>query len=187
MKFSKTKDHIVKTASNLFYQKGYNLTDINEIIKEAGIAKATLYNHFKSKEDICIAYLKDKNDIFTLDINNYVNKAPSGKERIFALFDFLKVFFDRKDFNGCWCLNTFSEMPNANEKVKIEIQNQKNNFIHFIEELVIQNYNQHSDEKNKILARKIYLLYEGGISESKLHENIWPIEASLSLCKKIIT
>jgi len=58
MKHGLVKEHIIKTAADLFYTNGYNSTGINEIIKEAGIAKATLYNHFKSKGDVCIAYLK---------------------------------------------------------------------------------------------------------------------------------
>ncbi|MDH7444856.1 TetR/AcrR family transcriptional regulator [Aquimarina sp. 2201CG14-23] len=186
MKHSKVRDHIVETASSLFYNKGYNLTGINEIIKEAGIAKATLYNHFPSKEDICIAYLQFKNSTFTKDIRDFVLTAPSGKERIYALFNFLTLFFDQKDFNGCWCLNTYTEMPKENETVRTEIQQQKNDFIDFIENLVIENCNQNSDQANKMLARKVYLLYEGAISESKLHQNTWPIEASLSLCQKII-
>jgi len=186
VKHSKVRDHIVATASSLFYSKGYNLTGINEIIKEAGIAKATLYNHFPSKEDICIAYLQFKNTTFTKDIRDFVYQASPGKDRIYALFDFLTLFFDQKDFNGCWCLNTYSEMPKENEIVRTEIQQQKNDFINFIKDLVIENCNQTSDQGNEMLAKKIYLLYEGAISESKVHQNTWPIEASLSLCKKII-
>jgi len=56
MKIS-VKERILETASHLFYEKGYNLTGINEIIEKAGVAKASLYSHFRSKEDICLAYL----------------------------------------------------------------------------------------------------------------------------------
>lgn len=55
-----TKDLILETASNLFCNNGYNLIGINEIIDKSGIAKATLYNHFKTKEDILLAYLDKK-------------------------------------------------------------------------------------------------------------------------------
>ena len=57
MKHSEVKNRIIETASSLFYKNGYNATGINEIISETGIAKATLYNHFKSKEDICLAQI----------------------------------------------------------------------------------------------------------------------------------
>ncbi|WP_109299538.1 TetR/AcrR family transcriptional regulator [Aquimarina sp. AU474] len=186
MKRSQVRQHIIETASDLFYRQGYNLTGINEIIKEAAIAKATLYNHFASKEDICLAYLQHRNSVFTKDIHDFVNQAKEGKKQLYALFDFLKEFFSQKDFNGCWCLNTVAELPHDNEKIKKEIQKQKEEFIRFIKGLIEKNYDQQSDQKNDILARQIYLLYESSISESKLHENSWPIEAGLSLCKTII-
>ena len=47
VKNSIVKNRIIETASSLFYKNGYNSTGINEIISESGIAKATLYNHFK--------------------------------------------------------------------------------------------------------------------------------------------
>lgn len=186
MKRSLVKQHIIKTASDLFYRKGYNLTGINEIIKEAGIAKATLYHHFASKEDICLAYLTFRNDTFKKDIQNFVDKAEKGKNQLYALFYFLIEFFDQKDFNGCWCINTVAEIPKENEKIRNQIQKQKEEFISFIQKLVENNYNQNSDIENYALARKIYLLYESSIAESKLHQNSWPIDTGLSLCKSIL-
>lgn len=186
MKHSLVRQHIIKTASHLFYQNGYNLTGINEIIKEAGIAKATLYNHFASKEDICLAYLKFKNDTFIEDIQTFVSNANKGADQLYALFYFLINFFDQKDFNGCWCLNTIAELPKDNEKIRNEIQRQKEQFITYIKKLIQENRDQNSDQKNDALARKIYLLYESSISESKLHQDKWPIESGLSLCKSII-
>ncbi len=186
MKHSLVREHIIKTASDLFYRKGYNLTGINEIIKEAGIAKATLYNHFASKEDICLAYLRYRNSTFTEDIRSFVNNAEKGKNQLYALFYFLQDFFDQKDFNGCWCLNTIVEIPQENQKIRLEIQKQKKEFIAFIKEIIEKNHNQGSDQKNDSLAKKIYLVYEGSISESKLHQSKWPINAGLSLCKNIL-
>ena len=93
MKSSPLRQTIIETASRLFYQKGYNLTGINEIIAEAGIAKATLYSHFKSKDDICLAYLEYKNSTFLRDVGAYMEKSKEGKAQMLALFDFLKKFF----------------------------------------------------------------------------------------------
>ncbi len=186
MKDSPVRQNIIETASTLFYQKGYNLTGINEIIKEAGIAKATLYNHFKSKDDICIAYLRFLNNSFLIDIKAYAIKKPKGKKQILALFDYLKLFFYEKEFNGCWCINTVSEIPRENEKILIEIQNQKNKFLELIEYLVKSNFSGKSEKEANILARQLYLTYESAISESHLHQDIWPIESAMDLCAKII-
>lgn len=186
MKHSKVRQTIIDTASQLFYQNGYNLTGINEIIAEAGIAKATLYSHFKSKEDICLVYLSHRNEAFIADITTFIAQKDAGKKRIIGLFDFLESFFSDEGFNGCWCLNTVSEIPKGNSRIRSEIQTQKNAFLELIGDTVKSNLPQNSVEKNALLAKQIYLLYESAISESYVHENSWPIQSAKELCIQII-
>ncbi|WP_271855800.1 TetR/AcrR family transcriptional regulator [Patiriisocius marinus] len=186
MKISETKNRIIETASFLFYKNGYNATGINEIIAEAGIAKATLYNHFKSKEALCLAYLQFKNTTFIKGIEVYTRSKPKGKDQILAIFDFLGIFFQNKDFNGCWCIKTVSEIPKDNEVIRSEIQLQKNNFIDLISKLIMDNLDHFSEKEVTSLARQIYLLYESAVGESHLHQADWPIKETKNLCSQII-
>ncbi len=185
MKHSKVRQTIVETASELFYSQGYNLTGINEIIKEAGIAKATLYSHFSSKEDICLAYLEFKDDTFLSNLKNFLKEQSPGENRVLGLFDFLKVFFTDNDFNGCWCLNTISEIPKENKEIRAVIQNGKETLINYIEGLLAA-IPELTEADQKVYAKQIYVLYEGGLSESHLHQEIWPIETARGLCEKLI-
>lgn len=186
VKHSEIKNRIIETASSLFYKNGYNSTGINEIISEAGIAKATLYSHFKSKEDICIAYLRFKDTNFSKDIEELTASKPKGKLQILAIFDYLEVFFHTEDFNGCWSIKTVSEIPRDNETIRNEIQKQKNEFIQFIETLVTRNLDSIKEGEIDSLSRKIYLLYESAIGESHLHQADWPIKQAKKLCVKIL-
>ncbi len=186
MKRSEIKQHIIETASQLFYQNGYNLTGINEIIATSGVAKATLYNHFKSKEEICIAYLKYKNVTFLKQIATFCNAKPIGKDRVIAIFDFLELFFKKNEFNGCWCIKTVAEISRDNKLILVEIQTQKRDFIRFIEQLINENIEEIDIQESFIIAKQIYLLYEAAVSESHLHKDSWPIISSKQLCQKII-
>jgi AcrR family transcriptional regulator len=186
VKHSSVKQNIIETASFLFYKNGYNSTGINEIISESGIAKATLYNHFKSKEDICLAYLQFKNTTFLNDIEVYSKSKTKGRPQVLAIFDFLELFFKDKDFNGCWCIKTVSEIPKENQKIRNEIQIQKNHFIKLISELVVDNLENLGEKETESLSRKIYLLYESAVAESHLHQADWPIIESKNLCSQII-
>lgn len=186
MKHGLVKDHIIKTASDLFYTKGYNSTGINEIIKEAGIAKATLYNHFKSKDEVCIAYLKYKNGLFIKDLKKFITNKTPGKIRILGLFDYLIRFFNQKDFNGCWCINTISEIPRENESIRAEILAQKESLVNYIAELIRENLINYSEKESLILAKQIYVLYEGAIAESNMQGDKWPITSAKSICDAII-
>lgn len=51
------KNEILDVAGRLFAQKGYDSTSTNDILEEIGIARGTLYYHFKSKEDILDAMI----------------------------------------------------------------------------------------------------------------------------------
>ncbi|MFD2543020.1 TetR/AcrR family transcriptional regulator [Lacinutrix gracilariae] len=187
MKHAEVKNKITETASFLFYKNGYNATGINQIIAEAGIAKATLYNHFKSKEEICLAYLQFKNNSFLQNFKPFITSKPKGKEQILAIFDFLQLFYQDKEFNGCWCIKTVSEIPKDNELIRNEIQSQKKDFIALIAKLITNNLEQVKEAQVNSLARQIYLLYESAVGESHLHQEDWPILESKNLCKKIIS
>lgn len=182
MKHSLVRQTIVETASQLFYANGYNLTGINEIIKEAGVAKATLYNHFKSKDDICLAYLQHKHKTFMDSINSFL-KDRKGKNKVLGIFDFLEQFFLDKDFNGCWCINTVSELPKGEERVRAEIQTQKKEFISWLGTILSDS--GYASESEKI-ANQVYLLYEGAVAESHLHQEPWPIREAKSICTTIL-
>ena len=56
------KDRILETASRLFYTQGYNATGINQILEEAKVAKASLYTHYGSKDELGIVYVKSARD-----------------------------------------------------------------------------------------------------------------------------
>jgi len=129
MAVSKTRTLIIHTASELFYKNGYNSTGINEVIAKAGIAKATLYSHFKSKEDLCIAYLTYRDEILSKNIKEFCAKKPKGDSQLLAVLKFLIPFFKSKQFNGCWCIRTIAEIQPQNKKIRESIQTSKLNFL----------------------------------------------------------
>lgn len=60
------RERILATAADLFANQGYRATGVNEVIDKQGVAKATFYNHFMTKDDLCLAYLQERN-ILELD------------------------------------------------------------------------------------------------------------------------
>jgi AcrR family transcriptional regulator len=183
---NQTHDLIIDTASDLFYRKGYNLTGINEIIATAGIAKATLYSHFKSKEDLCIAYLKARDGELLQHISTFCNAQPGGDQRLMAVLEFLLAFFQTENFNGCWCIRTVAEIPADNLNIRRTIQANKAAFLVFIQKLVQENKPGMNPEAQLKLARQIYLLYEGAVAESHLQGDAWPIAESIDILKTML-
>ncbi len=186
MKRIDLREKIIQTAATLFYRNGYNSTGINEIIRDSGIAKATLYSHFRSKEELCLSYLQYMNGKFLEEIKEFCYSQKENKSRILLIFDFLETFYNDSNFNGCWCLKTMAEIPKDDKRIKKEIQNQKNQFISFINELSEINFKGKSSKIRNSKVRQIYLLYESAVGESHLHQMNWPIKEAKNICAQII-
>lgn len=178
-----TRNLIVDTASQLFYDKAYNLIGINEIIDKSGIAKATLYNHFKSKEDIFLAYL-DKMDQQLMDsLQKFVSKKKLGDAKLIAVLEFLHLLFKEANFNGCWCIRSLAEVPRDNVMVRAKVKENKSRLLNYMKLLVIENKSELSNKEQQSISRHLYLLYEGAVAECHLHDDSWPIDEAIKLFK----
>lgn len=179
------KQHIIETASKSFYVNGYNATGINEIIAKSEIAKATLYHHFKSKEDICIAYLEQRHQKFLDSLKDFVGQQNKGRQQLVSIFDFLRNMYREGDFHGCWGIKTLGELPPKNKKILSVIQRQKKELLLFLGETVGDNIANISIAETEKISGGIYLLYEGAITESHLHKNDWPIHLAKSIAPSL--
>ena len=180
-----TRQHILNTAGSLFYENGYNLIGINEIIEKANIAKATLYNHFSSKEDLCLAYLNQKDTELLEDLAEFTSRIPEGNERIVGILLFLEDFFNSDQFHGCWCIRTHAEVSH-NEKITQQIKTNKSKFRELITSIVKDNMKSSSDQIVNNTATSVYFLYEGAVMESFLQNDVWPIQHSIKICKQLL-
>ncbi|TAI47713.1 TetR/AcrR family transcriptional regulator [Flagellimonas allohymeniacidonis] len=180
-----THQRIINTAGKLFYTNGYASTGINEIISKCGIAKATLYSHFKSKEDICIAYLNNRHDTFLDTLRGYVDRRKMGKNQMLAIFDYLSDLFREGDFYGCWALRTLGELSPKQKRIFSTIQKQKKELLLFLGEVVDNNIVNGSKAEIEKISGGLYLLYDSAITESHLFQNAWPIYMAKSLAPKL--
>src|SRR5579872_1046728 len=101
MRESAVKERILDTASRLFYNQGYHITGINQIIEEADIARASLYNHFPSKTDLLLAYLDRTHAEWFEDLDAYLAPMVTAREKLLALFDFRVERQRRFNHKGC--------------------------------------------------------------------------------------
>jgi AcrR family transcriptional regulator len=170
------KERILETASILFHKQGYNSTGINQIIAESNVAKASFYQHFKSKEDLCVAFLTKRHEFWFNKLNEFISKKRTNKTKILASFDFLITFNEIENFRGCSFLNILSEIPSDNIKILNVIQRNKIEQRVYFKKLVAE----------KELGEHIYLLFESAIIESQLFKNQWAVNKSKELVNALI-
>ncbi len=182
-----TRKKILDTASRLFYQQGYNATGINQIIEEAGVAKASLYEHFKSKEDLLIAYLEFMFEQTIGRFRHVASTKVAAKEKISAIFEFLSLNTNSKGFHGCQFLNIAGEIPVENLRVYDIIRKQKNGLRALFAE-ILKSDSMGDDELQSAesLADGLYLLFDGAIMSCKVYGESWPVVAAHKSAMKLL-
>jgi AcrR family transcriptional regulator len=97
-----TEQKILETAAGLFHRHGLRGVGVDQVIAESGVAKSTLYAHFRTKDDLIAAYLRHTDESWTGKLKAAADAAgPDPAERIVGLFDALLASFDRHGFFGC--------------------------------------------------------------------------------------
>ncbi|MGH7058716.1 MAG: TetR/AcrR family transcriptional regulator, partial [Acetobacteraceae bacterium] len=87
------RDHLVQTALALFSRHGYHATGIDRILAESGVAKMTLYKHFRSKDDLILAALRHRDEQFCRWFQSEIEaRAAHPRERLLAVFDVLEAW-----------------------------------------------------------------------------------------------
>lgn len=95
------RDRLLRAADELFYAEGVNSVGIDRVIELAGVAKATLYSAFGSKDGLIKAYLMRRHDLRTERIMRHVDAADDPRGKLLAIFDSLAELFATKGWRGC--------------------------------------------------------------------------------------
>jgi AcrR family transcriptional regulator len=113
------RERILDTAYELFSHRGIHDVGIDELIERAGVAKATLYKHFSSKDELVLAFLEQREQIWT---HGWVEKearqrGATPEEQLLAIFDLFDEWFQGDDFEGCSFINTLLEFGDLDHPV----------------------------------------------------------------------
>lgn len=106
------RERIVEAAYELFAHRGIRDVGIDEVVNRAGVAKATLYRHFRSKDDLVVAFLDRRDQIWTREwlVVEAMRRGSNAEERLLAFFDALEEWFLGEDYEGCSFINALLEM-----------------------------------------------------------------------------
>src|SRR5436190_9976623 len=106
------RDRLLDAADRLFYREGVRAVGIDRVLAEADAAKASLYQHFGSKDQLVASYLERKTKDARASIEAYLAGTPSS-QRALKFFDWVVEWAESKDFRGCPLQHTVSELTDA--------------------------------------------------------------------------
>ncbi|MGD9809602.1 MAG: TetR/AcrR family transcriptional regulator [Deferribacterales bacterium] len=175
------RERLLETAGRLFYEQGYHATGINQIIKEAETAKASFYQHFPSKEELCVAYLEERHIHSHNAQKSFISEGATPVDRVCNLFENIRRNAEIYNFNGCHFLNISAEIHEYDSGARQVVKKHKTKLIQLIED-ALEGY-----ENNKQLAETVYVIYEGTTIAVKNYRELWPVERSVEAVRALLS
>ena len=95
------RERLLAAADELFYEEGVNLVGIDRVIERAGVAKASLYDCFGSKEELIRSYLQQRHEARQVRLRDWLARYATARDKILGIFDYVAESVARPDYRGC--------------------------------------------------------------------------------------
>ena len=170
---SKARKKLVEAAGRLFAERGYVRVGINEIIANAGIAKATFYQHFPSKELLCAEWLRRERERREQAQARILEDPRTVGERLEAFYDDLMEKLEGEDFRSC-PFSATAAVTDAGSRLREVIEDERKGERDFWRAFAAQH------ESSKKAARHLgdawMLLASGALTEARSLRSLWPVK-----------
>jgi AcrR family transcriptional regulator len=163
---SSARDRLLGAANDLFYAEGVQTVGIDRIIERAGVAKASLYNLFGSKEEPVAAYLASRHERTTSRLTEAIDKVDDPRQKILAVFDAQAKQYQEPDFHGCAFIAASTEAPSGGL-----IEQAANALRTWIRDMFSALAEQTGAPDPVDLGRQLHLVYDGAGLAARMDQN----------------
>ena len=152
------RDLVLTQATEVFQEKGYNATSMQDLVDATGLNRSSIYNSFVSKLDLFLDCLKSYESKFNRDTSKVLLKAKNPLHAIELIFElYINVISADKYDKGCLIGNCKAEMANQEKVITSFLENNQNNMLLFLEDLIVKG--QDENLINTKQNSKDYALY----------------------------
>lgn len=170
---SPKKRQIVKAAFKLFKTRGFYATGVDLIMQTANVSKRTLYKYFPTKNDLIVAVLDYYRTTYADYLDQILNqKDKTSREKILAIFEDAKQWFEDINFHGCLAVNAMGEFSGKDKAIENSCIRFKRWEIEVLQALSKDIDSKQPDE----LAYKLFVLLEGMSSIAQVTKGTCPVD-----------
>ncbi len=160
----RARDKVFEVAADLFYRKGVRAVGVEAIVKQAGVAKISLYRSFPSKDDLIVAYLENRNAEFWRQWDEaFARYKGDPTAQLHAIMTYLAHRTTQPGYRGCPFINYCAEFPETShpghQAAEANKREMRRRFVEIAEAL--------GARQPKQLADGLLLLVEGAYAISQ--------------------
>lgn len=158
---SEARERVLSTAYTLFCRHGIRAVGVDTIIERSGVAKMTVYRHFRSKDALVLAVLERREELWTRQWleAEIKRRADAPTDRLLAIFDVFDAWFRKRSFEGCLFVNVLLEFDDRNNPIHRACRDQ----LARIRELLIELATEAGIADPDHFARQWHILMKGSI------------------------
>ncbi|WP_309643275.1 TetR/AcrR family transcriptional regulator [Phenylobacterium sp.] len=120
------RERILTTASDLFYRRGVRAVGVDVVVEAAGVAKTSLYRHFRTKDDLIAAYLQREDEDFWACWDRVAARnEQDGAAELEAHLAWIGARVGRPNYRGCPQLNVAAEFPDEDHPARVVARTHK--------------------------------------------------------------
>jgi len=158
---------LLAAADELFYVEGIHTVGIDRLLEHAGVAKASLYSTFGSKDALIGEYLSARFERRRARIEAALAKHQAPRARLLCVFDALAERVAEKDFRGCAFVRAAAE-GQPNERIEAVLEEARR----WLKALFVDLATAAGARKPERLARDLVLLYDGAVTAAQLDKDL---------------
>lgn len=175
------RERLLAAAHELFYKEGINNVGIDRVIEHAGVAKASLYSNFGSKDELVRAYLQGMHERRQAKVMERIARHRSPRERLLAVFDGVAETFSKPGYRGCAFVRTNAEMPAGGPGQEVIAEARA-----WMRELFTQLSREAGARNAPALAQQLVLIYDGAITAASMDGNTEAAATARALAASLV-
>jgi AcrR family transcriptional regulator len=175
------RERLLAAADDLFYEAGINLVGIDRVIERAGVAKASLYDCFGSKEELIRAYLQRRHEARQGRVLGRLATCSTPRQKILAIFDSMAETTAKPDFRGCPFVRASAETQ-AGSSVKAICDESRAWMLGLFVDLAGQAGAADPDR----VAQQLQLLYDGALLSAHVDTNSTAVAAGRAMAEMVL-
>lgn len=176
------RDRLIRAADELFYLEGIHATGIDRLVEVADVAKMTLYNNYRSKDELVAAWLAWRHEDWERRLAQQLGRSESPGERILAVFDTYIESATEPGHRGCVFLNAAAEIPSPGHPARPVLRSHKDSVRDF---LVEQAHNLGAHDP-AALAEQLFVLLEGGVVTAGVRGDPAPLRSARAAAETLL-
>ena len=156
------RERLLAAANELFYAEGVHTVGIDRVIEKAGVAKASLYNTFGSKDELVRAYLESRHARIAGRYASYLEQLPTPREKLLGVFAAQGELFAEPGFQGCAFASATSEAHGT------LVDEAADGYRAWVRELLTGLAREAGAPDPGLLGRQLHMVYDGASQSARM-------------------